>query len=328
MDDKVILKYIAGKVSDREKEEVLDWIDAAEGNRQYFNKLKNAWVVGSLPDREVSDIQAKYYVNTLRRKVLRRRIIYSGVAAIVILLISMGVQYRFQQYSDEIDYLKGGQVASLEYRTNKGLKGMVTLPDGTKVWLNSDSRLSCPARFAGDKRIVEFSGEGFFDVVKDPEHPMMIRLDGGISIVVKGTKFNLSSYRNDDKIAALLLEGEISVVREGIRNQEELKVAPNEKIYIAKSEKKVEKMIPREILPTVGWKEGWLIFDEAPMSEVLKKLERWHGMRFIVEDPSILNKKFTARFKDESISQILEAMKKVSLLDYQLEDSTATLMKY
>ncbi|MEG2277593.1 MAG: DUF4974 domain-containing protein [Odoribacter sp.] len=328
MDEQTIWKYIGGQASDNEKRTVLDWIEADEQNHRRFCRMKNTWVLGHLPQHELSDLEAKPYVDVLNRKRLSRRILYSSVAAVLILLISVGVLNQFQRYHNEIEYLKSQQIASIEYHTNKGLKGTVILPDGSKVWLNSDSKISCPAHFEGNSRTVEFSGEGFFDVAKNPDRPMHIRLDNGISIVVKGTRFNLSSYRNDNHIAALLLEGEISIIKDQSKKNEAIKVVPNEKITIEKIQKKVLKTIPQETLPTIGWKEGWLIFDETPMKEVIKKLERWYGIRCTVEDPTIWNKKFTAKFKDESITQILEAMKRVSLLNYHLDESEAILVKY
>ena len=83
-----------------------------------------------------------------------------------------------------------------------------------------------------------------------------------------------------------------------------------------------------DCLPILGWKDGWLIFDETPIAEVLKKLERWHGMTFEVKDPEILDQKFTARFHEESISQILEIMHNVALLRFEIKDKPAVLYKY
>ena len=247
----------------------------------------------------------------------------------MILLLSFQVFYQFNDYRQEIHFLENQQLAQLEYHTNKGVKGRVTLPDGSIVWLNSDSELKCPAQFSGDSREINFSGEGYFDVVKNPEKPMIVKLENGIQVIVKGTKFNLTSYKNDDNVTALLLSGNITVLRTKHSKQEEIKVKPNERIWIEKKERqKVNLTVPAETLPILGWKDGWLIFDETPIAEVLKKLERWHGMTFEVKDPEILDQKFTARFHEESISQILEIMHNVALLRFEIKDKTAVLYKY
>ena len=228
---------------------------------------------------------------------------------------------------DLIDFETGVKITGAGFPLYKGLG--VTLPDGSIVWLNSDSELKCPAQFSGDSREINFSGEGYFDVVKNPEKPMIVKLENGIQVIVKGTKFNLTSYKNDDNVSALLLSGNITVLRTKHSKQEEIKVKPNERIWIEKKERqKVNLTVPAETLPILGWKDGWLIFDETPIAEVLKKLERWHGMTFEVKDPEILDQKFTARFHEESISQILEIMHNVALLRFEIKDKTAVLYKY
>jgi ferric-dicitrate binding protein FerR (iron transport regulator) len=75
------------------------------------------------------------------------------------------------------------------------------------------------------------------------------------------------------------------------------------------------------------WKEGILDFNDTQMSEVIKMLERWHGVNFIVKDPQILNYRFTARFKSESIIQILDYIKMTTFIDYSVEGNTVTLKR-
>lgn len=157
---------------------------------------------------------------------------------------------------------------------------------------------------------------------------MVIHLNKEVTVVVKGTQFNLSSYKDDKDISALLLSGEITIIKTSYQQKEEIHIKPNEKIVISHNNRLVDLTKPKEFTPIIGWKEGWLIFDETPMVEVLKKLERWHGIHFDVRNPEILNQRFTARFKEESISQILEMMNNVALLSYELHDTTAILRKY
>ena len=329
MNEKDIIKYITGKASEEERRDILNWINESDDNRKTFNRLKNLWVLGNLPHTKASDRDVKKFSARLRRKTVIKQLSRWSIAASVVILLSVITYNKLNYYHSQIDFLQEQQIAELEYTTNKGVKGKVTLPDGTVVSLNSDSYLKCPGRFSGDTRELEFSGEGFFEVVKNPDKPMVIRLDNNINVIVKGTKFNLSSYKNDQSVSALLISGEITIVKNSdTHKNHEIQVKPNEKIFIAKNDKKVNLIEPKEFMPTIGWKEGWLVFDETPMSEVLKKLERWHGIQFIVEDQKILNQKFTARFKEESISQILEMMNSIALLRYELHDTTAVLKNY
>lgn len=328
MNEKDIITYIAGKASEKERQKILDWIEENEANRKTFNRLKNLWVLSHLPQTKADEKNIKKFSSRLHRKINIKQLVWWSAAASVILLISLTAYQKINHYESQIEFLNNQQVTELEYKTNKGIKGKITLPDGSVISLNSDSYLKCPSKFSGDSRNIEFSGEGFFEVVKNPEKPMIIKLDNDIKVIVKGTKFNLSSYKNDKNVSALLLSGAITIIKDGQQGNKEIHVKPNEKIYIAKIDKKINLTEPIEILPTIGWKDGWLIFDETPMDEVLRKLERWHGIQFVVEDKEVLKQRFTARFKEESISQILEMMNKVSLISYELHDTTAVLKKY
>lgn len=329
MDDKLLIRYLSEQATEEEREQVLNWVEADPDNRSKFNRLKNAWVMSRLPQRPAPDQEVRQYGQRLRRKQQTRRLLSYSIAASLVLLLSIGGINKLKKYRQEIDFLQNQTIAQLEYHTNKGVKGHITLPDGSTVWLNSDSELKCPALFTGNEREISFSGEGFFDVVKNPDKPMIVRLDNNIRVVVKGTKFNLASYKNDDHISALLLSGNITVVRTHEKELEEIKVKPNEQVSIHKNRsQEIDLTVPAETFPILSWKEGWLIFNETPVSEVLKKLERWHGIAFEVRDPEILNQKFSARFHEESITQILEMMKGVALLQYELKDKTAILSKY
>ena len=326
MDEEKLMKYIAGNATREEREKVLDWVEASPEHQKRFNLLKNAWVMTHLPEGCVPAKGAPWREG---RKNKRGMWIGYGIAASLVLLLSFGLLNQQKRYEAKMAFWESQEVSEMVYRTDKGVKGKVTLPDGSTVWLNSDSELQCPSRFSGDMREIAFSGEGFFDVVKNAEHPMVIRLDNGLRVVVKGTTFNLSSYRDDDYMTALLVEGKITVQRTQEGKQEEIQIRPNERVRIMKQEVQPATVnVPAVTFPILGWKEGWLVFDETPMAEVLKKLERWHGVHLVVEDDRLLKRRFTARFHEESIQQILKMMEQVALLRYEWVDNTAHLYMY
>ena len=95
---------------------------------------------------------------------------------------------------------------------NTGLKGMVVLPDGSRVWLNSSSSLQCPERFDRDKRLITLDGEGYFEVAHNKKWPMYVKTSKGYTVKVTGTSFNLSSYSDDDRLVVTLISGEITML--------------------------------------------------------------------------------------------------------------------
>ena len=227
MNEELLLKYITGQATEGEKIRILNWLEEHPDNRLKFNRLKNTWVISKLPETKAPEASVLQYSRKIRHRKQNRRILGYGIAASLILLLSFQIFHQFNDYRQEIHFLENQQLAQLEYHTNKGVKGRVTLPDGSIVWLNSDSELKCPAQFSGDSREINFSGEGYFDVVKNPEKPMIVKLENGIQVIVKGTKFNLTSYKNDDNVSALLLSCNITFLRTKHSKQEEIKVKPN-----------------------------------------------------------------------------------------------------
>ncbi|MEG0518902.1 MAG: FecR domain-containing protein [Bacteroidales bacterium] len=204
--------------------------------------------------------------------------------------------------------------------TEKGVKSTVQLPDGSTVQLNSDTKVTFPDNFVGDTREVELSGEAYFKVQSDSSKPMIVNTNKGFQIKVLGTEFNVRSYDNDNTAQATLYEGSIHLITPTATTV----VKPNEQAVIEPN-KVVKLVVPSVIADTKAWTEGRLVFEETKMSEVVKMLERWHGVKMIVKDPKILNYTITANFNSESIYQIMYIIKSCSLVDYKIAENVVTL---
>ncbi len=328
--EKLIFKYLSGKADEEETKKIRQWILESEENTRFFAKIKNIYVVASMKDDKASDEDSSLFIAKLRRHELRKKIMRMaarGAAAIILFLIVLAVyQHQQDSFRKEMSYVSSQQIAYNQYFTPSGVKGKIILPDSTVVWLNSSSSISYPSKFIGKTKNINFDGEGYFEVKKDPDHPMKITLDNGMSLYVKGTSFNLSSYENDNSVSILLLSGKVSLMNRD--SKEFFDIEPNQKISIDKKSNKISVVTPEDVMPTVGWKKGWLIFEETEMPEIIKKMKRWYGVDIIVKDSSIMTKTLTAKFREESLSQVLEMMHRISLINYSLKDSTAILNSY
>ena len=214
--------------------------------------------------------------------------------------------------------------------TEKGTKATVSLPDGSKVWLNSDSKISYPVRFPGDTREVNLSGEAYFEVVSDSLKPMIVTTSKGYMVKVLGTKFHIKSYENDTYSKVTLNSGNIKLICPADNHQKctEIGMKPNETVILGKVE--VPKVVTQTVRTNsndVAWKRGELVFDRTPMSEAIKMIERWHGATFIVNNNALFNRKLTATFKTESLVQILEVIKMLTGIEYTIEDGNMVVLK-
>lgn len=180
----------------------------------------------------------------------------------------------------------------------------VTLSDETKVWINSESRLSYPVRFNSDKREVTLSGEAYFEVAKDNKHPFVVNCNGN-KVVVTGTQFNVNSY-DQDRTVTTLIEG--SVIFSGLSGS--MSMTPGMQATISTEGISVKMVEPALF---ASWKDGFFEFNNMSLGEIVKILSRWYDVNFEFSNPQIAGVTFTATFpKDENLSFIITLLERIS----------------
>jgi ferric-dicitrate binding protein FerR (iron transport regulator) len=199
--------------------------------------------------------------------------------------------------------LRPSPVRQLTASTGYGETKEVVLPDHSIVVLNALSTLSYPERFSKKERLVNLDGEGYFKVQKDSRKPFKVQT-GEMEVEVLGTVFNIQSYNNEEIIEISLLKGSIAV-HYGT-NQQILK--PGETACYNKKSFSLETV--SENLTAIGqWQQGILVFDNIPLDEILKTLERQYPVHFELNDNELKQLRMTARFtSDESIENIMEVL--------------------
>lgn len=306
------MQFVAGKATDKERDAILNWIEESDSNREEFIIIKNKYVHNQLINFDSKE---------KRRLLVRAFIKY---AAIVILMIAITGAGFFMYNSYPKPLVHEQTMASFKYVVNTGVKGVVELPDGSKVWLNSSSYIICPQRFSDNVREIELEGEGYFEVVHDKDWPMLVKTSKDYTVKVTGTSFNLSSYSNDDKLVVTLISGEVSLINNKKKKEAEIKMTPKQELIILSEKPKL--LENANVVKSTAWKDGLLLFDNTPMQEVIKKMERWYGVTIVVKDPKIYDYRFTAKFKSESVSQVLEILKLSSDIKFNIEETIVTLL--
>ena len=196
--------------------------------------------------------------------------------------------------------------------TPKGGTYQITLPDGTKVWLNAASTLTYPQRFASDKRIVEIEGEGYFSVARDVKRPFCV-ISRGQEIEVLGTEFNVSAYADDSVVKTTLVEGSVRLrtgdASEILLSGEQAVLANN---YINKKEV--------DIAPYVAWKNGDFYFDNTPLIDMMKEISRWYSVEVIYET-GIPQEYFSGGMSRNVSLQTVLKLLRISEVKYRIEKS-------
>ena len=197
------------------------------------------------------------------------------------------------------------------------------LSDGTKVWLNSHSKFTYPARFSSKNRDVELEGEGFFEVAHNEKVPFVVHADL-LQVKVLGTKFNVKVY-NEEPSAITLAEGKVEVATND--NEHKVTLRPNEQVtYSRENGLAVNKSVNTSLVRS--WTVGEAAYVNEQLIDIVTDLERRFNVHIIVKDQELDTELFTCRFKETAkISQVLTLLKDTRKLDYKIQGDQIQIYK-
>jgi len=190
----------------------------------------------------------------------------------------------------------------------RGGEYSLVLSDGTRVSLNSMSRLIFPVRFSGDQRKVTLEGEGYFEVQKDNEHPFIVEVNG-MQIQVLGTSFNVKAYQDELHVYTTLVEGKVRIVSEG-RLNDEFVLEPNQQAVFDKSNTSLT-INDVDAAQYTQWTAGRYVFADQTLDEIVRTLSRWYDFSYRYGDESLKTIRFEGGLnKYESVYPILDIITK------------------
>lgn len=191
------------------------------------------------------------------------------------------------------------------------------LSDGSKVWLNSESRLRFPMTFPAGVREVELEGEAYFQVAKDARRPFIVRTDD-YDIRVTGTQFNVNSYRKG-ATATTLVEGGVEIGMNGTLS----KLTPGHQAVLADGRIEMHEV---NIGRYVAWKHNEFNYSRTPLVEIMDELARWYDIEVVWKDEDAKKSHYSAGFSRQSdIDSIIEVLKKTNSVDMTLKGRTLTI---
>lgn len=232
------------------------------------------------------------------------------------------VDLKQEDISTNVSTMAEAKILTITVPKKKDLN--IILPDGSKVWLNSESEISFPEYFDKNLREVLLNGEAYFDVAGDPSKPFIVKA-GSLTTRVYGTQFFLTSYRGDDYHRVSLIEGSLGVaVGDG---EDMLVLKPGEGVQYDKANDMCS-LFKVNTSEAVAVSSGLFVFDKEPLAWIVSSLERWYGVGFIFEDPQMAEMKFYVRIdKYENIRNVLDHLKATHRIDYRFDGSTVTFVR-
>ena len=189
----------------------------------------------------------------------------------------------------------------------------VQLSDGSSIWLNSASTLSYPSTFKGqDKRIVSLSGEAYFEIAKDQEHPFIVETKGQ-EVEVLGTHFNIKAYPEESNTKTTLIEGSVKIK---VNLQDQL-LKPGQQATLSDNSLQIENI---QTEYAIAWKNGFFMFNYEDLETVMLKISRWYDVQVEYENASVKRHVFFGTIsKYENVSNVLAMLERTRVVKFKLE---------
>ncbi|MCS3556131.1 MULTISPECIES: FecR family protein [unclassified Sphingobacterium] len=235
-------------------------------------------------------------------------------------IIVNGADISYEDGRQEVVQLNSGIVSQLVLSTPAGGQYKITLPDGSRVWLNAASSITYPSSFTDSVRRVKLKGEAFFEVVKDTKHPLIVETDKQL-VKVLGTTFNIKAYSEGDAQITTLITGSLYV--KPLLSLNGKIISSGQQTIVVGAGLKTQKA---DINGILGWKTGEFIFHYTTLKEMLPELGRWYDLEVQVDDvPEAI---FYAEIsRSEKLMTVLSLLEETNKVKFKLDGKKLSVSK-
>lgn len=317
-------KFRSGDMTSEELQDLKSLMDTTS-DQELRDILMSEWDkfdhYSPLPDEKIEKLYEKMNIkggNVHRNRVSLKNY-WMQIAASILFIIAGSLTVLTYMQNKTISSLAEQNVI---IRSGDYGKSLVTLPDGTIVYLNAKSSLTYSQDFGRESRNVALSGEGFFEVKKDMKKQFTVKT-GYMDITVLGTKFNVYAYQDKDIVEMSLVEGSVNIATV-LPPYKNINVKPNEKVTYYKKTGELKHESTSNKAET-AWMKKELVFRSEKLENVFNCLSRKFAVSFNVEDESLLDDIYTGTFENENIESIMKILKTHYKFDYQNEDGIITI---
>lgn len=312
-------RFMKGETSAEEEQQLLDWFRRSSSRDEILDFYRHRWeeskdgvLTEETLERMFHQIKSRMYVLEPRRFPWRN---YLKYAAAVILIVGVGIaSHLFTRHSlvvEEKQYV---------VEAEKGQRASVTLPDGTKVWLNSHSEIKYSSDYGNKERTVSLSGEAYFEVAKDKEHRFVVKA-GKLEVEALGTSFNVKAYKEDRKATATLFSGSVRVC------------AGNHSVVLSPDQQALYNSQNNQLRIDKGgnfsyarmWRDNDLVFNGETLSEVAVMLNRMYNIQIVFESEKIKQYSFCGVIKNNSLDNVIEIISLTAPIIYRSQGDTIIL---
>lgn len=319
--ERLLPAWFDGTLSSEEQDELRLWKEASEENARVFAEFEAVWEQTERL-RSMKKYKEQAALANVHRKINKQQKprflqLFKTVAAVLVFPLLFSSVYFFLHDTKSEPVLSGQQWYTL--KTGSGMRSEFQLPDGTNVWLNSNTTLRYPMAFSATAREVFISGEAYFDVAENQQKPFLVNT-GKLTIQVTGTEFMASNYPDEHLTEIVLVEGSVNLCQTEATGKHNLihRMQPGDRAILEEGDNKlfVEQV---NVAKYIAWKDGKLIFRDDAMTEVVRRLNRWYGVDIQLNEDHLEDYVYTATFEDESLFQVLDLLKLSAPIEYTIK---------
>jgi ferric-dicitrate binding protein FerR (iron transport regulator) len=316
MDEQIMIRYLQNTCTPEEKNEFEAWLQASEENRIQFYETKVLWYAsrieffgsGEQLDKARATLNANIEqhsqprVQKINMRWVKYAAIFIGVAAMTWLFLPLTKEAgsKLTMITESVSHTDSSK--------------LVVLNDGTKVWLNSNSKIIYPNQFYGGKRMVQLEGEAYFDVTHDPAHPFIIQTST-IHIKVLGTAFNVQAWSKEKGAEAILVRGKIAI--SDSLGKDLAVMAPGQMAHFAHNKLTVQQVNPDLY---TNWRYGNITLSAANLRTIANKLSALYQVEVAI-DPSITDAtRYNFTFsKRKQVTEVMNMLCFIAPVQYRLQ---------
>jgi transmembrane sensor len=315
----LILRQFSGESSPEENKELENWVSLKQENKDYYNELKDIWIA-SAPENSSGNFNLEKAICEFKSKVAltnenKKRSLSSFLKYAALLILLLGIPFTYLITRKPAPAPDNFTTVFCDY----GDRTAIVLPDSSKVWLNSGSRITFNNNFNTGSRELFLEGEAYFAVEKDPENPFLVNTSD-ITVKVLGTEFNLKAYPDEAAIAVTLVEGSLQVSN----HKEMAMVVPRQKLNYDKRNKVISIINLTDLEPETEWTNGRLVFRNESLAELERKLERWFDVEIVFSDEIVKSRRYSGTLERESILEVISYFASSQYVDYQIDGNEIT----
>ena len=313
-DPRIIENVLNNEATPAEAREVARWFQTPEGQAWLSRRMdqderairegeEEAWIDHPIP----SAVRYQRVMRQIRARRVRRIVAYAAAVLIPVALVIA----LFLRVDSQVDLLADDGFE--EVYVPNGERMQVLFQDGSKVHLNSGSRLRYPRKFALFERKVYLEGEAWFEVAKNGKRPFIVDLSD-IDVKVVGTTFDVKAYPEEDEIFVTLESGSVELDSEFFHPY---RLRPGEKAVYDRHSRRCEVQTSHDIKRYSAWRRNVLVFKSTPLSEVMRTLARTYNTAFEVKDSTALRYTYTITTDSASLSVVLKELERITPVRFE-----------